>query len=63
MGPDRPLPHSDAFEDAESYVESLLQFIETNDFLRNLCGGVHILDFFTSEPDLYSRVLPVGWRD
>ncbi|EKG18830.1 hypothetical protein MPH_03846 [Macrophomina phaseolina MS6] len=30
--------------------------------LRTLCGGVHILDFFTREPDLYSLVLPEEWR-
>ena len=29
---------------------------------RNLCGGIHILDFLTRQPDLYSTVLPLEWR-
>ena len=63
MGPDKPLPYGGDFNDAESYVNSLLDFVGTNDLLRTLCGGVHILDFFTSDPDLYSIVLPQEWRD
>lgn len=63
MGPDQALPHNAAFEDAEAYVSSLLHFVCTNDLLGILCGGVHILDFFTSEPDLYSQILPQDWRD
>ena len=63
MGPDKPLPHGDHFEDTDDYVSSLLGFVGTNELLRVLCGGVHILDFFTSEPDLYSQILPQEWRD
>lgn len=63
MGPDWPLPHNDAFVDAESYVDSLLDLVGNNDLLRTLCGGVHVLDFFTSDPALYDRVLPQEWRD
>lgn len=62
MGPERPLPYCDAFGNAEEYVDSLLDFVGTKVFLRTLCGGVHVLDFFTSDPDLYSRVLPQEWR-
>lgn len=63
LGPDKPLPHSDEFATTEEYVDSLVDFVGSNDLLRTLCGGVHILDFFTSTPSLYSRVLPEEWRD
>ncbi|EME43620.1 hypothetical protein DOTSEDRAFT_54387 [Dothistroma septosporum NZE10] len=63
IGPENPLPHTDVFSSTEEYVGSLLDFVGTNDVLRNLCGGVHILDFFTSAPSLYSRILPEDWRD
>lgn len=63
MGPDNPLPHTDAFENADEYVFSLLDLVGQNELLRVLCGGVHILDFFTSHPDLYSGLLPGEWRN
>jgi hypothetical protein len=64
MGPSKPLPYSeDSFSSSEEYISSLLHFIGTNSLLRTLCGGVHILDFFTSEPALYPRVLPQEWRE
>ncbi|KAK0932014.1 hypothetical protein LTR91_008835 [Friedmanniomyces endolithicus] len=64
MGPEKHLPFDDAFPSADAYVDSLLDFVGTHDLLRVLCGGVHILDFFTTtDPDLYSRVLPQEWRD
>ncbi|TKA81248.1 hypothetical protein B0A55_02355 [Friedmanniomyces simplex] len=64
MGPEKPLPFNDVFASADVYVHSLLDFVGTHELLRILCGGVHILDFFTtSDPDLYSSVLPLEWRD
>lgn len=57
-----PLPLKPDFDDAEAYVESLLSFITSSDLFQKLCGGVHILDFLTREPDLYSTVLPEKWR-
>ncbi|KAK4996418.1 hypothetical protein LTR66_003972 [Elasticomyces elasticus] len=63
MGPDKELPLPADFEDADAYVDSLLEFVASSEMLRTLCGGVHILDFFTREPDLYSVVLPQEWRD
>ncbi|KAI5365001.1 Putative Methyltransferase domain-containing protein [Septoria linicola] len=63
IGPDRPLPYADEFSSTEEYVSSLLGFVGTDDTLRTLCGGVHILDFFTSTPQLYDRILPQDWRD
>ena len=58
----RPLPLHPDFADANSYVESLLKFATSCELFQRLCGGVHILDFFTKDPDLYSTVLPSEWR-
>nr|POE87420.1 hypothetical protein CFP56_30009 [Quercus suber] len=63
MGPETPLPHSPFFADSNSYVDSLLDFVSNDSLLRSLCGGVHVLDFFTCDPDLYSQILPQEWRD
>lgn len=63
IGPEKPLPYSDDFASTEEYVESLLNFAGSSELLQTLCGGVHILDFFTSTPDLYTRILPQEWRD
>ena len=57
-----PLPINSGFDNAEAYVESLLSFVTSSRLFQNLCGGVHILDFLTREPDLYSTVLPEDWR-
>ncbi|KAI9716161.1 MAG: hypothetical protein M1828_000444 [Chrysothrix sp. TS-e1954] len=63
MGPDPPLPLPDGYTDVDQYVNDLLEFITTSDLLENLCGGVHILDFFTrSSPDLYTQVIEAEWR-
>ena len=58
-----PLPLSGDFSGAEEYVESLLLFISSCELFQRLCGGVHVLDFLTKEPDLYSTVLPQQWRE
>ncbi|KAH9822111.1 Methyltransferase domain [Teratosphaeria destructans] len=65
LGPDRPLPYdAKSFATLDDYVDSLMSFVGTDELLRKLCGGVHILDFFTTEdPDLYSRVLTHEWRE
>lgn len=57
------LPLHPEWTSDDEYVESLLTFATTSDLFRNLCGGVHVLDFLTREPDLYATVLPVEWRD
>lgn len=57
-----PLPLSPDFDNAEAYVESLLSFVTSSKLFQTLCGGVHILDFLTKEPDLYSTILPEEWR-
>ena len=62
MPVDCPLPINPDFDNAETYVESLLSFVTSSELFQYLCGGVHILDFLTQEPDLYSTVFPEDWR-
>ncbi|OAG04447.1 uncharacterized protein CC84DRAFT_1217900 [Paraphaeosphaeria sporulosa] len=62
MGPEAPLPLPAEFSDVDEYVESLLKFATTSWMLQTLCGGVHILDFYTRSPDLYATILPESWR-
>lgn len=57
-----PLPLSPDFDNAEAYVESLLSFVTSSKLFQTLCGGVHILDFLTKEPDLYSTIFQEEWR-
>lgn len=63
MAPATPLPFSADFQSAAEYVDSLLQFSAASTILQTLCGGVHILDFFTREPSLYHTVIPADWRE
>ena len=56
------LPIDPAWDSDDAYVDSLLSFATSSDIFRNLCGGIHILDFLTREPDLYTTVLPQEWR-
>jgi hypothetical protein len=63
MGPDAPLPLPAEFDNTEDYVESVLQFTTSSWLLQTLCGGVHILDFYTRSPDLYATILPQSWRE
>lgn len=62
MAPSKPLPFADDFASADSYVDSLLQFSAASTIFQTLCGGVHILDFFTREQSLYHTVIPEEWR-
>lgn len=62
MPPRKSLPFSDEFSSAEEYVAALLDFASTNDKFQILCGGVHVLDFFTSEPGLFQWILPEDWQ-
>ncbi|KAF3009467.1 hypothetical protein E8E13_002451 [Curvularia kusanoi] len=63
MGPDQPLPLPAEFGNVDDYVESLLNFSTSSWLLQTLCGGVHVLDFYTRTPDLYSTILSQVWRD
>jgi hypothetical protein len=63
MAPIAPLPLTAEWkDDTDSYVDSLLSFATSSHLFINLCGGVHILDFLTREPDLYDSLLPQDWR-
>ncbi|KAJ5803939.1 uncharacterized protein N7518_000242 [Penicillium psychrosexuale] len=57
-----PLPLSDEWKDPDEYVQALLSFATESVMFMNLCGGVHILDFLTRDPDLYTSLLPEDWR-
>lgn len=63
MDPENDLPLDPSWTSPDSYVDSLLHFVTSNHLFRNLCGGIHILDFLTREPDLYTTVLPQLWRE
>ncbi|KAK1144412.1 hypothetical protein N8T08_005565 [Aspergillus melleus] len=62
MSRPNPLPLADEWTDHDAYVDALLSFATSSDMFRHLCGGVHILDFLTREPDLYTSLLPESWR-
>ncbi|KAJ6055052.1 uncharacterized protein N7446_001776 [Penicillium canescens] len=61
MTSNRPLPISGAWEHPDAYIEALLCFSTTSVLFMNLCGGVHMVDFLTREPDLYTTILPKDW--
>ena len=60
--PIQPLPYGSKHNSAEEYISSLLDFITTSSLHQALCGGVHVSDFLTRNPDLYSSLLPSSWR-
>ncbi|KAL0943775.1 uncharacterized protein CTRU02_201662 [Colletotrichum truncatum] len=62
MIPEKPLPYSDEYPTAEAYVSALLEFVTQTDLFQILCGGVHVLDFFTNSPGLFNQVLPQEWQ-
>ncbi|TVY81137.1 Methyltransferase-like protein [Lachnellula suecica] len=62
MPPAKVIPFSDDFTSADEYVDSLLRFSAASTIFQTLCGGVHILDFFTRTPSLYHKVIPEEWR-
>lgn len=62
MRPARDLPYNGDFASSEDYVDHLLEFARTSDMFRILSGGVHILDFFTSDPGLFQAAIPEDWR-
>ncbi|KAI1342141.1 methyltransferase domain-containing protein [Xylariaceae sp. FL0016] len=62
MIPSKPLPYANCWDSPDQYVDSLLKFATTSDTFQILCGGVHILDFFTSDPGLYHWCIPPEWQ-
>lgn len=63
MPPSKPLPCSDEFATPEDYVEELLDFVTTSDTFQILCGAVHVVDFFITEPGLFYAALPSEWHE
>jgi hypothetical protein len=63
LPPVKPLPICEDFTSPEQYVDELLAFVATSRVFQTLCGGVHILDFFISEPGLFRTLLPEDWRE
>ncbi|CAK7263216.1 hypothetical protein SEPCBS119000_000384 [Sporothrix epigloea] len=62
MRPEKSLPHSDGFSSADDYVEHLLRYVSSTPVFQILCGGVHIMDFYTSDPGLFYSVVPADWQ-
>ncbi|KAF4120438.1 hypothetical protein GMORB2_2874 [Geosmithia morbida] len=62
MAPEKPLPFSDEFSSVDDYVAELLDFVGSEQVFQILCGGVHILDFFTIESGLFHVALPQEWH-
>ncbi|KAG5974131.1 hypothetical protein E4U58_003590 [Claviceps cyperi] len=62
MFPSKPLPFNGDFASPDEYVSSLLHFVYNTDLFQILCGGTHILDFFTTQPGLFHTILPVEWH-
>ncbi|KAF4427361.1 hypothetical protein FACUT_9700 [Fusarium acutatum] len=62
MIPEKPLPFNGNFSSPEEYIDELLKFVRTSETFQILCGGVHILDFFTIEPGLFHYAIPQEWH-
>ena len=62
--PSQPLPLPPRFSTPDEYITSLLHFTQ-HPLFQTLCGGVHILDFFTRDPpeDIYTSIIPPSWRE
>ena len=63
MRPLNSLPINPSFQDSQEFVESLLNFVTSSELFQTLCGGIHLLDFLTVEPNYYCSVLPLEWRE
>lgn len=64
MVPEKPLPYSDEFTSPQEYIDALLSFATTSDLFQILCGGVHILDFFTTgDPGIFATIFDEEWRE
>jgi hypothetical protein len=63
MIPSRPLPCSEEFSTPQEYIEALLKFVNNTEIFQIFCGGVHILDFFTSDPGIFHSALPEEWKE
>lgn len=57
------LPLPPGYTNDDEYVNDLLEFVTGNELFRMLCGGVHVLDFFTLTPSLYDSLFDQDWRE
>ena len=55
------LPIHPSFKSDDDFLASILHFANDCQIFQTICGGVHILDFLTKDPDLYHTVLPPDW--
>ena len=55
------LPIHSSFESDDDFLASILNFANDCHIFQTICGGVHILDFLTKDPDLYHTILPPDW--
>jgi hypothetical protein len=62
MAPDKPLPYNDEFSSTEEYIAELLEFSASSELFQALCGGVHIVDYFTIGAGPFYDVLPTSWH-
>lgn len=62
MPPSKPLPFSDVWSSPDAYIEALADFVSTSKTFQILCGGVHIVDFFTIGPGQFHAALPQEWH-
>ena len=62
MEPATPLPFDRSFAAVDDYIHALFDFAASHELFKALCGGVHILGFFTVQPPIYSSFLPQEWR-
>ncbi|KAF5556046.1 hypothetical protein FPHYL_8094 [Fusarium phyllophilum] len=62
MIPEKSLPFNGSFSSPDEYIDELLKFVRTSETFQILCGGVHILDFFTIEPGLFHYAIPKEWH-
>ena len=61
MAPTKELPLPKEYSGVNEYVDDLVSFVTSTKLLNLLCGGVHILDFFVSTPDLFEQIFDRDW--
>jgi hypothetical protein len=62
MVPEKPLPFMGNYSSTEEYLDKLLDFVTSSSQFNVFCGGVHILDFFTTKPSLFHYAVPEEWH-
>lgn len=62
MVPEKPLPFNGNYASSDAYIDKLLEFVSSSSIFQVLCGGIHILDFFTTQPSLFHHAAPPEWH-